>query len=55
MLTSIAKSIMRTIWYEWHKEGRLHMKKIAWRYSDRMLMDGSVIRKTGEVIPRESA
>jgi len=55
MLTRVAKSLMRTLWSEWHKEERLHMKKVAWRYSDRMLMDGSVIRKTGEVIPKESA
>jgi hypothetical protein len=40
---------------EWHVEDTLHMKKVAQRYAERASMDGYVIRKSGEIIPRESA
>jgi hypothetical protein len=49
------REICKSLSSEWHAEERLHMKQIAWRYSDRAQMDGEVVRKTGEVIPRESA
>jgi hypothetical protein len=38
----------------WTYEERLHWKKIAERYAERAWMDGDTIRKTGEVIPRQS-
>lgn len=40
---------------EWHREEELHMKKIAERYAQRAWMDGDTIKRTGEVIPKESA
>jgi uncharacterized protein YihD (DUF1040 family) len=39
----------------WSHEDDIHMKKVAHRYAERALMDGHVIKKTGEVIPKESA
>ena len=30
------------------------MKYVAHRYAERAWMDGEVIRKTGEIVPRES-
>lgn len=54
-MVRLIKSILRSFSEEWHAEERLHMKRIAWRYSDRMLMDGAMIQRTGEVIPKESA
>ena len=39
---------------EWFREDTLHMRKIAQRYADRALMEGHVIKKTGEVFPKES-
>ena len=38
----------------WHYEETLHMRKLAQRYANRAMMDGSVIKRTGEVIPKES-
>lgn len=39
----------------WHHEEEVHMKKIAFHYANRAQMDGDVIKKTGEIIPKESA
>lgn len=39
----------------WRHEETIHMRLIAERYSDRAHMDGDVIQKTGELVPRESA
>lgn len=36
-----------------HEDG-VHMRRVANRYSERSFMDGEVIKKTGEVIPKES-
>lgn len=54
-MVRLLKSLLKSFSEEWHAEDRLHMRRIAWRYSDRMLMDGAVVQRTGEVIPRESA
>jgi hypothetical protein len=40
---------------EWNIEDTMRMKQIAHNYAERRWMDGSVIKKTGEVIPRDSA
>jgi phosphoribosyl-dephospho-CoA transferase len=39
----------------WHQEEDAKLKRIAHRYDLRRHMDGDVIQKTGEIIPRESA
>ncbi len=39
---------------EWNHEDDLNMKKIAHQYAERAWMDGHVIKKTGEVVPKES-
>ena len=39
----------------WTREDDNHMKRIAFKYAERMRMDGNVIKKTGEIIPKESA
>lgn len=54
-MTQILSSFLDDLRKEWNREDKLRMKKIAWRYSERMHMDGAVIKKTGEIIPRESA
>lgn len=54
-VTQILSDFFDDLRKEWNREDKLRMRKIAWRYSDRMLMDGAVIRKTGEIVPRESA
>lgn len=38
----------------WHHENEKNERVIAHRASQRSFMDGHVIRKTGEVIPKES-
>ena len=38
----------------WRVEEDSHMRKVAMRYSLRAQMDGHIVRKTGEVIPKES-
>lgn len=40
---------------EWEREEQTRMKYIAQRYAERAWMDGNTIRRTGEVVPRESA
>lgn len=49
------RSLLRHLSSEWEQEERLKMKKIAHQYAERQWMDGHVIKKTGEVIPKESA
>jgi hypothetical protein len=39
----------------WNYEETLHMRKIAEGYAQRAQMNGDVIKKTGEIISRESA
>lgn len=38
----------------WDHEEGVHLRSIAHRYAERAWMDGEVIQKTGEVIPKES-
>ena len=39
---------------EWHAEETRRMRRLADRYQLRAHMDGEVIRKTGEVVRKES-
>jgi uncharacterized protein YihD (DUF1040 family) len=39
---------------EWHREDNIHLRQIAERYAQRAWMDGETVRRTGEVIPKES-
>ncbi len=39
----------------WTHEEDGRMKLIAFRYQERARMNGDVIKKTGEIIPKESA
>ena len=48
------EKIWKKIIDEWNREDEVHMKHVAHRYAERAYMDGHVIRKTGEVIPKES-
>jgi len=48
------EQLFKKIVYEWDREHHTHMKKIAHRYSQRALMDGEVVKRTGEVVPKES-
>ena len=38
-----------------HAGDREHMRALAHRYALRAEMDGTVLRGTGEIVPRESA
>jgi len=38
----------------WHHDDDAKMKRIAFKYDLRRHMDGEVIQKTGEIIPKES-
>ena len=49
------RKLLRQLYADWHAEETLRMKKIAHGYAERRWMDGSVVKKTGEVIPRDSA
>lgn len=53
-MRQLFRSLLRSIRTEWHAEDRQHMRVIAHKYALRASMDGDVIRKTGEVIPKES-
>jgi len=48
------RSILEALKKVWHHEEDFHMRKVAHRYAERAWMDGEVIQKTGEVIPKES-
>jgi hypothetical protein len=48
------RNLLHIIRKLWHAEEDLHMKRIAQRYAERAWMDGVTIRRTGEVVPRES-
>jgi hypothetical protein len=48
------EKLWRKIVYEWDREHDSHMKKVAHRYAERAWMDGDVIKRTGEVVPKES-
>ena len=49
------RSFLEALMRIWEEEDAIHMKSIAHKYAERAYMDGEVIKKTGEVIPRESA
>lgn len=49
------KALLEWFRHEWHREDRIHTKRIAERYAQRAWMDGNTIKRTGEVIPKESA
>ena len=44
-------------WFEeeLERDEKLRMRTLAHHYAERAKMDGEVIRKTGEIIPKESA
>jgi len=48
------RSFFEAVRHLWTHEDNSHMKKIAFRYAERAHMDGNVIKKTGEIIPKES-
>jgi hypothetical protein len=48
------EQLFHKIVYEWDREHHAHMRRIANRYSLRAQMDGEVIKRTGEVVPKES-
>ena len=54
MLDRMAKTLRDWFHHEWHREDRIHMKGVAERYAQRAWMDGETVRRTGEVIPKES-
>ena len=49
------RSLLQVIRGLWRAEEDLRMRRIAHGYAQRAEMDGHVIRKTGEVVPKESA
>lgn len=53
-MRQLIRSLFKSIRSEWHAEERNHMRAIAHRYALRAQMDGHVIRKTGETVPKES-
>jgi hypothetical protein len=54
-MTTLIRNLFRSLSDEWHREDTTRMKQIAWRYSNRVSMDGAVVKRTGAVIPKESA
>lgn len=50
----VLRRLVKLFRSEWEREETIHMKRIAQRYADRAWMDGDTIRRTGEVVPRES-
>mgnify|MGYP001279697140 CR=1 FL=1 len=49
------RQLIDHIWRIWYGEERAHMREIAHRHYLRTVMDGEVIQKSGEIIPKESA
>lgn len=48
------EKLWKKIIEEWDREHHVHMKHVAHRYAERAWMDGEVVKRTGEVIPKES-
>lgn len=53
-MRQLFRSLIKSCKAEWHAEERNHMRAVAHRYALRAQMDGHVIRKTGETVPKES-
>lgn len=54
MILALLVRLRERLRREWHQPERLHMKRLAERYYLRAQMDGHVIRRTGEIVSKES-